>query len=71
MLLGRGSIGAPYTIAAADFTPCDVRTVPDRSYDICVEGACVSPGCGDRTCNPPGPNWPLADTDQRSCFNDG
>jgi hypothetical protein len=52
----------------SDFTPCAVVTAPDRKYDICVAGACVSPGCGDSTCNPPGPHFPLADTDERTCL---
>ena len=30
---------------------------------------CVSPGCGDSTCNAPGPHFPLADTDERTCSN--
>lgn len=51
-----------------DFSPCTLVTSPDRAYDICVEGACVSPGCGDVSCNPPGPHFPLADTGQRGCF---
>jgi hypothetical protein len=52
-----------------NFTPCILVTEPDRSYDICVRGTCVSPGCGDATCNAPGPNWPLPDTNQRTCYN--
>jgi hypothetical protein len=52
-----------------DFTPCEVVTSPDRSFDICVGEVCVSPGCGDETCNTPGPHFPLADTGHRSCFN--
>jgi len=39
-----------------DFTPCRVFTDPDREYDICVDGECVSP-------------W-LTDTGQRQCFDD-
>jgi hypothetical protein len=35
---GEGCLDKP------DFTPCQVPTVPDRSYDICVQGLCVSPG---------------------------
>jgi hypothetical protein len=50
-----------------DFTACALVTAPDRSYDICVAGICVSPGCGDATCNVPSPHFPLADTNQRSC----
>ncbi|MBN1771477.1 MAG: DUF1566 domain-containing protein [Deltaproteobacteria bacterium] len=51
-----------------DFTPCEVVTTPsDRAYDICVDEACVSPGCGDASCNAPGPNWTLPDTSQRVC----
>jgi len=53
----------------SDFTPCTLVTGPDRSYDICVRGACVSPGCGEATCNAPGPNWPLPDTNQRTCYD--
>lgn len=52
-----------------NFKPCETVTTSDRSYDICVDGSCVSPGCGDATCNAPGPNWTLADTSQRSCYN--
>jgi hypothetical protein len=51
----------------ADFTPCTVVTSPDRKYDICVAGTCVSPGCGDSTCNVPGPHFPLADTGESYC----
>jgi hypothetical protein len=53
-----------------NFTPCETITVPDRSYDICSYGNCVSPGCGDAACNAPGPNWPLPDTGQRFCADD-
>jgi hypothetical protein len=53
-----------------DFTPCEVPTSPDRSYDICIGGVCESPGCGVARCNPPGPHRPLSDTGQRSCFDD-
>ncbi|MCU0664951.1 MAG: DUF1566 domain-containing protein [Myxococcota bacterium] len=53
-----------------DFTACNVVTDPDRSYDICVAGLCVSPGCGDSSCNVPGPHFPLADTNQRLCYSD-
>ncbi len=52
-----------------DFTPCSVVTSPDRSYDICVNEQCVSPGCGDESCNAPGPHFPLADTNQRLCYD--
>lgn len=53
-----------------DGTPCELLTNPDRSYDICVAGICVSPGCGDASCNVRGPHFPLADTNQRECYND-
>ncbi|MCP4680662.1 MAG: hypothetical protein GY854_35300 [Deltaproteobacteria bacterium] len=53
-----------------DFTLCEVLTTPDRSYDICVGGVCVSPGCGDVTCNVPGPHFELADTNQRRCTDE-
>lgn len=52
-----------------DFTPCHIATKPDRSYDICVNQVCVSPGCGDASCNAPGPHFPLPDTGQHSCYN--
>jgi hypothetical protein len=55
-----------------DFTPCSLVTAPlDLSYDICSAGTCVSPGaCGTAACNAPGPNFPLADTNVRFCYND-
>jgi hypothetical protein len=40
-----------------DMTLCNVTTVPDRWYDVCVDEVCVSPGCGDQTCNTPGPHF--------------
>jgi hypothetical protein len=52
-----------------DFTPCSRVTSPDYSYDICVNGECVSPGCGDISCNAPGPSFVPPDTDQRACFD--
>ncbi|MFC1610880.1 DUF1566 domain-containing protein [Myxococcota bacterium] len=52
-----------------DFTPCRVNTTPERDYDICVAGTCVSPGCGTTSCNPPGPHFPLPDTNQRTCYD--
>jgi hypothetical protein len=59
----------PACTGQPNFTPCETVTSPDRSYDICVNGTCVSPGCGDATCNAPGPNWTLADTSQRLCYD--
>jgi hypothetical protein len=53
-----------------DFTFCSVVTDPDRSYDICVDEVCVSPGCGDATCNVPSPHFPIADTGQRTCCDE-
>jgi len=52
-----------------DLTPCTVETTPDRSYDVCVEGLCVSPGCGDASCNTPCLGVPAPDTDQRTCYD--
>jgi hypothetical protein len=60
----------PQCSGQPDFAACVVVTVPDRSYDICVEGLCVSPGCGDTSCNVPGPHFSLADTHQRICYDD-
>ncbi|MCU0693629.1 MAG: DUF1566 domain-containing protein [Polyangiaceae bacterium] len=59
----------PQCSGQPDFTSCTVITVPDRSYDICVAGQCVSPGCGNTNCNVPGPHFSLADTNQRFCCN--
>jgi hypothetical protein len=43
-----------------DHTPCRLATEPDLSYDICVAGACRSPGtCGSARCNSPGPHYRL------------
>lgn len=59
---------APACIAGAgcdwsirpDHTPCSIATDPDYAYDICVAGACRSPGtCGDAACNSPGPHFRL------------
>jgi hypothetical protein len=36
-----------------DFWPCVVVTDPDRAYDVCSGGTCISPGCGDASCNAP------------------
>ena len=53
----------------ADFSPCIVVTSPeDRAYDICIDEVCESPGCGDGTCNAPGPHFPLADSGVTSCY---
>lgn len=67
----RPGVDATVWTAKPDFTACVVATAPvDYSYDICVGGACVSPGaCDTSDCNAPGPNWPLPDTDQRSCYD--
>ncbi|OGR09462.1 MAG: hypothetical protein A2341_18200 [Deltaproteobacteria bacterium RIFOXYB12_FULL_58_9] len=56
-------------VDAEDWTPCAVVTTPDRSYDICMGGVCVSPGCGDESCNVPGPHFPLADNNLRQCYD--
>ena len=54
-----------------DFSRCVEVTTPDFDYDICVGGECISPGsCGEPACNVPGPFFPLADTNLRTCFND-
>ncbi len=42
-----------------DFTPCEVVTSPDRSFDIRIDGECRSPGCGTVECNAPGRPVPL------------
>lgn len=52
-----------------DFTPCVVVTSLDRSYDICMSGVCVSPGCGDVSCNVVGAHFTLPDTGVRACYN--
>jgi hypothetical protein len=52
-----------------DFVPCNLETYPDRGYDICVAGTCISPGCGDTSCSPPSPHFGEADTNQRVCYD--
>jgi len=42
-----------------DLKLCRVVTTPDRDYDICVGGECVSPGCGDTSCNSPAPHFTI------------
>ena len=54
-----------------DFVPCETVTDPDRAYDICIRGVCQSPGCGTVDCNPPGPHFPLGDSNQRFCAGGG
>ncbi|MBI5527173.1 MAG: DUF1566 domain-containing protein [Deltaproteobacteria bacterium] len=54
----------------SDFTPCELVTDPDFSFDVCVRDACVSPGCGTIACNTPGPHFPMPDTSQKKCFNE-
>jgi hypothetical protein len=54
-----------------NFVPCETVTDPDRAYDICIRGVCQSPGCGTVDCNPPGPHFPLGDSNQRYCCGDG
>lgn len=49
----------PSCTGQPDMTLCNVVTTPDRWYDICVGGLCVSPGCGDASCNPPAPHFPI------------
>lgn len=51
-----------------DMTTCEVATDPDRSYDVCVAGVCVSPGCGDQTCNVPGPHFPIPSASIHDAF---
>jgi hypothetical protein len=46
-------------VGQPDMTLCNVVTTPDRWYDICVGGTCVSPGCGDATCNAPAPHFSI------------
>jgi len=61
-----------------DFTLCQVVTTPDRSYDVCIKGVCVSPGCGTISCNSSGPSfaqadstagWQYPDTNLRVCYD--
>ena len=51
-----------------DFTPCSILTEPDRDYDICSDGTCQSPGCGELSCNVPGQAFPVSDTGQVVCY---
>lgn len=51
-----------------DMTLCSVETIPDRSYDICIAGACVSPGCGDDSCNASMPHFRIPPTSNHQYF---
>jgi hypothetical protein len=51
-----------------NFTPCHLVTEPDRSYDICMDDRCVSPGCGKAYCNVPGPYFTLPDPIEKNAF---
>jgi hypothetical protein len=69
-LCNDGTCVSDTCVGKGDFTLCKlVQGTPDRSYDICVNETCVSPGCGDATCNTPGPHFPLPDTGQRKCYD--
>ena len=46
-------------VGQPDMTLCNIVTTPDRWYDICVGGTCVSPGCGDASCNAPAPHFSI------------
>lgn len=65
----KGTCAAASCGGKPDFTLCKLVTNPDRWYDICVRSTCVSPGCGEATCNPPGPYFEISDTGHRKCFN--
>ena len=69
IVCNNGTCVADSCTGKDDFTLCLLVTIPDRSYDICVGGACVSPGCGDETCNTGGPHFLPPDTDQRTCYD--
>ncbi len=43
-----------------DYVVCDPGE-PATGYDVCVGDACISPGCGELSCNTPGPPWPRLD----------
>ncbi|MBN2714411.1 MAG: DUF1566 domain-containing protein [Deltaproteobacteria bacterium] len=64
-----GMCDLPDCYGQPDFTPCEVVTTPDRSFDICIDSICQSPGCGTVECVTPGPHFRLADTNQRTCFD--
>jgi hypothetical protein len=51
-----------------DMTLCNVVTTPDRWYDICVRGACVSPGCGEASCESPGPHFRIPPMSEHKYF---
>ncbi len=68
---GQGTVTGQVAdcVGQPDFTSCSVLTDPDLSYDICVDEICVSPGCGELSCNVPAPHFPIPDTGQRNCYN--
>lgn len=51
-----GDCSANCTHAVTARTLCDDGA--ERSYDICVGNDCISPGCGDASCNAPEPDPP-------------
>ena len=56
-------------ISLSDGSSCRVYTEPDRDFDVCVDEHCVSPGCGDASCNLT-QSFALADTGLRACYDD-
>jgi cysteine-rich repeat protein len=73
-VLARTPEACADTANVPEFTPCNLDTTDtdgnDRSHDLCIEGECRSPGCFLGDCNESGPNFPLSDTGQTTCWND-
>lgn len=65
---GQGVCVVPGCEGKDDFTPCRDPAAA-RFYSVCVAQACVTPGCGDASCNTSGPGFPLPDTAQRQCYD--
>ena len=65
VLSGDGhSCGDTQCVGVSDGSPC---TDPDRDFNVCVGEHCVSPGCGDASCNLT-QSFSLADTGLLSCY---
>jgi hypothetical protein len=49
---------AGFCTGKPDFTSCS-NSGAEYEYNICMDQICTMPGCGDASCNPPGPNFPV------------
>ena len=52
-----------------NFASCSDESDADAQYMICMWEACISPGCGEASCNVNYPAVAIPDTNQTQCFD--